>query len=705
VKMVSYTTVLFVVGLALACAELHIGTGIADATGPVNDILMMGMANPHQINAGLHQRLRSRAFIALDTESQKRFAFVSLDSGMGGIVLKNRVVAAVQKQLPGLYTDENIALSGTHTHSGPSGFLQDVIFQFAGSGWVDATIDAMVAGVVDSIINAHANLMPANASVVIGELEGANINRSPTAYLGNPKAERDSYNANTDYNMTLLKFMGKDGSELGMFNWFAVHPTSMNNTNVLVSGDNKGYASYLWEEAKNGQDVPTGTGKFVAAFASTNLGDVSPNTKGPHCRDTGLPCDTVHSTCNGRSEQCSSSGPGKDMFDSCRIIGQMQSDKATELYKMPGMELASTIDYVHAYVQMTGRNVSDPETGAQLGHLCSPAMGDAFAAGTTDGPGMFDFTQSANSSNPFWHFAVSFIHKSTKEEKACQEPKGILLPTGDIHIPWKWATDTVPVQILRLGDMVILMVPSEFTTMSGRRLRKHMKQLMVAKGLLSPEGVVVIGGLANGYTDYTTTFEEYQHQRYEGGSTIYGPHQLNAYINAFSALADAMAAGKKPSSDAPEPDFSDKLVQFSSGGKLSTDHFPSGAKSFGQVMHDADETYAAGSVARVTFAAANPLNNLRINGTFLEVQKCADTDCTKWTVVADDGDWETRMHVNKAKKDLMLTTRTITVEWYIPESAQSGQYRILHRGTAYDKPVVGKAKFTPYQGISRVFQI
>ena len=67
-----------------------------------------------------------------------------------------------------------------------------------------------------------------------------------------------------------------------------------------------------------------------------------------------------------------------------QIIGQMQSDKATELYKMPGMELASTIDYVHAYVQMTGRNVSDPETGAQLGHLCSPAMGDAFAAGACD---------------------------------------------------------------------------------------------------------------------------------------------------------------------------------------------------------------------------------------------------------------------------------------------------------------------------------
>jgi len=31
----------------------------------------------------------------------------------------------------------------------------------------------------------------------------------------------------------------------------------------------------------------------VAAFASANLGDVSPNLKGPKCIDTGLDCDMV----------------------------------------------------------------------------------------------------------------------------------------------------------------------------------------------------------------------------------------------------------------------------------------------------------------------------------------------------------------------------------------------------------------------------
>ena len=41
-------------------------------------------------------------------------------------------------------------------------------------------------------------------------------------------------------------------------------------------------------------------GAFVAAFAQSNEGDVSPNTKGAHCLDTGLPCDFNHSTCNGK---------------------------------------------------------------------------------------------------------------------------------------------------------------------------------------------------------------------------------------------------------------------------------------------------------------------------------------------------------------------------------------------------------------------
>ena len=66
----------------------------------------------------------------------------------------------------------------------------------------------------------------------------------------------------------------------------------------------------------------------MGAFAQTNCGDVSPNTDGPKCQDTGEPCDILTSTCGGRSQMCYASGPGKDMMESTKIIGEMQFEKA-----------------------------------------------------------------------------------------------------------------------------------------------------------------------------------------------------------------------------------------------------------------------------------------------------------------------------------------------------------------------------------------
>ena len=110
-------------------------------------------------------------------------------------------------------------------------------------------------------------------------------------------------------------------------------------------------------------DSLVGQSKFIAAFAQPHEGDVSPNTRGPRCQKTGkcarvarlswlryllrarvgtlllalllnhaptcagLPCHTHESSCPG-SDRCVASGPGKDMFESTRIIGEHQFLKA-----------------------------------------------------------------------------------------------------------------------------------------------------------------------------------------------------------------------------------------------------------------------------------------------------------------------------------------------------------------------------------------
>src|SRR3546814_9309447 len=90
-----------------------------------------------------------------------------------------------------------------------------------------------------------------------------------------------------------------------------------------------------------------------------------------------------------------------------------------------------------------------------------------------------------------------------------------------------WNSDVCPsdlFQIFRIGNLAVLGVPFEVTTMSGRRLRKTVLDA------LSPVGVdtVIIAGLSNDYLHYMATREEYSAQMYEGSSTYAGPWQLAA---------------------------------------------------------------------------------------------------------------------------------------------------------------------------------
>ena len=265
---------------------------------------------------------------------------------MGSQLLTIKVLEALAAEYGGLYTRHNVAISGTHTHAGPGGFLQYFAYSMSALGLVRQTFDAMKEGVLESVRRAHADLRPARVSVAEGDLVGAAINRSPTAYAANPEAERARYASDVDTLMTMLRVHEAqdgdgDGSSIssgggaaagealssasssgaakagegrgrGLLNWFAVHPTSMNNSNPYVSGDNKG-AAELFTERWAARRPGLGPG-FVAAFAATNLGDTTPNTLGAFCYGTGERCDIHTSTCGGgalaTNSLCFGRGPG-----------------------------------------------------------------------------------------------------------------------------------------------------------------------------------------------------------------------------------------------------------------------------------------------------------------------------------------------------------------------------------------------------------
>ena len=68
-----------------------------------------------------------------------------------------------------------------------------------------------------------------------------------------------------------------------------------------------------------------------------------------------------------------------------------------------------------------------------------------------------------SSSNPFWNFVRDLLKAPSKEQVACHHPKPILLDTGEMNFPYPWEPKIMPVQILRIGQFVIVGVPGEFT--------------------------------------------------------------------------------------------------------------------------------------------------------------------------------------------------------------------------------------------------
>eukprot|EP01034_Spumella_vulgaris_P022327 gene22328-28447_t len=672
----------------------------------------MGYAVPSQRGSGIHQRLRARAFAFAD--ENKRNVFVSVDGGMGSDLVKMRVLDILNAKIgAGVYTTDNVAISGTHTHSGPAGFLQYVLFQMTSLGYVQETFDAWVEGIANAIINAHENLQDGRVSIAQGNLYESNINRSPTSYLLNPESERASYpDGDTDKNMLLLKLTTPLGKPIGVLNWFAVHGTSMNNTNTLTSGDNRGYASYSLEKEINGPESVVGMGPFVAAFASTNLGDVSPNTMGAKCIDTGLPCDGTSSTCNGKCENCIAFGPGTngDMTESTQIIGNKQYVHARKLMDEAKEQVSGAVDYRHSFIDMSNINVTRAD--GSFAKTCSPSMGYSFAAGTTDGPGMFNFAQGTTTDNPFWNRVRDFLSEPTQEEIDCQAPKPIFINTGDIEKPYEWDPKVVPIQILRVGNVFILAVPSEFTTMAGRRLRVAIKKILEDGKIVGAhqEVHVTIAGLSNTYASYVTTFEEYQAQRYEAASCIYGPHALEAYIQEFSRIARDLVSGQPSVQGTSPPDLTAQQLQLIPEPRF--DRLPHGVH-FGDVVEgqDVKESYTAGQTASVTFHAANPRNNQRTQGSYVSVEhqynvQLRDNAVPVYRTIALDGDWSTKFHWRAGPEDpldLGIAKQSIaTLSWAIDSSVEAGNYRICYHG---DHKIAKKAKVVPFQGCSSVFKV
>ncbi|KAK8219780.1 hypothetical protein M8818_000754 [Zalaria obscura] len=710
-----------------------LGVGKADITGPSVEINFMGYADPNQLGSGIRQRIYSRAFIIGDAEQDSdRFVYLVLDTQSGDTAIRHGILERLQDLGPeyAVYGQQNVAVTGTHSHSGPGAWLNYLLPQITSKGFNKQSYEAIVDGAVESIRQAHESLAPGHLSAGKIDIMDGNINRSPYAYLANPEQERRRYSHDVDKELTLLKFhRDEDEKDIGILTWFPVHGTSMLGNNTLVTGDNKGVAAYLFEQyAKSLENT---SDKFVAGFSQANVGDTSPNVLGAFCESgpaEGEQCDFKDSLCAGKTGPCHGRGPHFGLNDagtaSAYEIGRRQFAGARELYESmaeSGISIhGPTVRSLHTFVDFANRTFVLPN--GTLARTCPAAMGYSFAAGTTDGPGAFDFKQNNPGdpkANPVWSVVRNQLHEPGPEQIACHGAKPILLDVGETKNPYLWTPNIVDLQFLRVGQLFIIVSPGEATTMAGRRWKEALASTAarILPGVDDGDNqpLVVLGGPANTYTHYIATEEEYSIQRYEGASTLYGPHTLNAYINlTLDYLPYLSQQSTTISPDAPPqhphlprlragpspPIFVNDSLSFITPVIVDRPPF---FKSFGDLHTDVHPRYLIANSPTITaeFVGANPRNNLRLGGTYAAVERF-DAGTKKWVRVRDDADWSVVFEWKRTST--ALGTSSVTVSWELGFEEERvewlrGRWRLRYFGDA--KALGGGV--TEFEGVSGEF--
>ena len=534
------------------------GAARTDITTFDADAELMGWAQPTNRARAVASPLHARAFVLRHEATGQRVAIVVAEI----CFISESVRAGVQERLAEFsdegWTDENVLLTATHTHSGPGGFSHELAYTITTPGYRPHILKKIVDGIVEAIREAEQKRQPATlryGNLPVPYTEPVAFNRSPTAWNRNPEADRVDWRNRhlaTNREMPVLEFTGINNEPIGCLSWFAVHCTSVHADYRWVSADNKGYAATEmeeWAREKYGVD-------YVAGFCQAASGDVSPNFR--YDKHRGLRV-----------------GLFDDDFASARFVGEIQSSHTRKILGHDSTHaLEGPLSSALLRVNMEYTNVSpkyaNGHTGRRTGHA---ELGMSFLQGTEEGPGPLNPVKGLNQA----------LHRGRKLRKSLQQALGLsldgaddaqggkytfletgrggngqafgLFSMGNPEAPdWldptvaearrlykrnalgngrPWTQGILPLQLIRIGPVVFAGVPMEASTMAGRRIQRSLLEA------LRPHGVeqIVIAGYANGYASYLTTWEEYQAQCYEGSSTLFGQWSLGAFQTHFDRVA------------------------------------------------------------------------------------------------------------------------------------------------------------------------
>jgi neutral ceramidase len=541
---------------------MKVGCHKQDITTFKKDCGMLGYGRHYHYMKGVETAQYARAF-AFESDN-KRMAYVVVDYCFTTIYLKEGIIQRLNELAPELsLRDENLMICAQHTHSAAGGYTQHIIYNMTTPGFQEDIYHSYREGIAQSILSAFSKLVDAQIFLSSGTIDKdaeVAFNRSVDAYNQNPeireKIKFKARNLAVDRKMTLVSFQDMQGNDLGSLNWFGVHTTSVSNRRDKVCYDNKGYAADQlddWMQKNSPHKVCNG-------FAQEASADVSPNFIWmPKLREY--------------------RGKFKDDYESAAYNGEIQSNKAKEILDgiaIHGLALGNELDYIQAYFDMTKVDIPTEYTSGLKFQKTGPAcFGISFLEGTTDGQGApklfgalvravfnsgrgIEVLAARLGNNPEWKEEVLNFYNAQRPKTVvmnlsrgivagAKKPEKLIIPGfldpivkyikyvnkvgKGIRTPW--VEETLPLQIIRLGQLAIVGIPSEISTIAGDRIRKTLAPVLKQIGIEH----IIISPYANAYAGYITTPEEYKLQKYEGGHTLFGRWTLAAYQKNFKSLA------------------------------------------------------------------------------------------------------------------------------------------------------------------------
>ena len=482
--------------------RLLAGAAVADLTPPPG-MPKAGYSANAQDGQGVRTRLRARVLHL--RAGRTSLAVVQCDLLGGSSVVQHLVAELIADRtdvpLAGLF------IGATHTHAGPGQFLgTDFYNRFASnrSGFDPAYAEFVVRQIAGAVAEAHDTRGPAVLATGRTEVWGLTRNRSIEPHVGNEtvadkrtEAQRKYVSVNPWLHLLRVDREHGDGttSPLAATVVFSVHGTGISMKAPEYNAD---VWAYLVGELDLRIEEAHGHRAVVGAIEGTHA-DVAPAIRpgapGP------LEAERV-----GR-------GLGAE---AARLYGSLEARRRAQVVLAAGFReidlgTASSIDGIEL-----------PER---------PAVGAALVAGAHE-----NVTPVLHRLPPFKPGNPKRWGRPTPQGEKWVLGTRWLQP---LFIPPRSFPRVLPAHVLVVGGTAVVGLPFEITVESGRRIEQAAAGAFADAGLEVDQ--VAVSSLANEYSGYVATPEEYRRQHYEGGHTLYGPN-TQPFLAAHAARLAADTA-------------------------------------------------------------------------------------------------------------------------------------------------------------------